>query len=108
MNSLNLQPPKELTGPNVTMSSSTSSTLERNPNLFVHRSIELLQEKGVANDIRNQQSFENESKPSSPFQPIIKTAQNSFDPDLEVCYSDILKFIHFYFNCNLSRYSFTT
>ena len=99
MNSLNSQTSKEFTGPNVTVSSSTSSTLERPPNLFVNRSIELLQEKGVGNAItgRNQQSFENESNPSSLSQPIIKTAQNSCDSNLEVCYSHISNFIHFYF-----------
>ena len=87
MNSLNSQSSKESTGPNVKVEcDSTTSTLERPPKLFVHRSVELLQEKGVIND-RHQQSFENQRKATSPFQPIIKTAQNSYDSDLEVCYS---------------------
>ena len=89
MNSLNKQPSKEFSGPNNTITSSTCSTLERPTNLFVHRSTELLQENGVTNDItgQKQQSIENTTKSSSPFQPIIKTAQNSYDSDIEVCHS---------------------
>ena len=68
---------------------SCSSTLERQPKMFVHRSVELLQEQGIEDSItgRNRISspLENGSKlPTSFHSKPIKTAQNTYDSDPEV------------------------
>ena len=68
---------------------SCSSTLERPPKMFVHRSVELLQEQGIEDSItgRNRISspLENGSKlPTSFHSKPIKTAQNAYDSDPEV------------------------
>ena len=84
MKPLNSNYSKESTRPNVTLSA--TSTLEKPPKVFVHRSVELLQEKGVLENItgRNRQSCQEERRTSSPNHTAIKTAQNSFEFGHEV------------------------
>ena len=75
---------KEIRRPNVTLRS--TSTTETPPKMFVHRSVELLQEKGVVENItgRNRQTCENERRTSSPNQATMKPAQNSSEFELVV------------------------
>ena len=87
MNSLNFNDStKHFSRPNVPINSA-NSTLEKPPKLYVHRNVELLQEKGISESMtgRNRQypSVEDDRKTNlSPTIEIVKTAQNSCDSEV--------------------------
>ena len=88
-NPIQVQPPLEATVKRPKVVMSCSSTLERPNKMFVHRSVELLQEQGIEDSItgRNRISspLENGSKLATSFHSKpIKTAQNAYDSDPEV------------------------
>ena len=76
---------KSFSRPNVPINSA-NSTLERPPKLYVHRNVELLQEKETSANTtsRNHQNFPAEDRKTnlSPTQPIVKTAQNSYESEV--------------------------
>ena len=70
--------------PTITVDS--SATLERPPKVFVHRSVELLQEKGVVESItgRNRQSRQDERVKSTPSLAALTTERNAAEHKHEV------------------------
>ena len=86
MNSLNFNNnAKNFSRPHVPINSA-NSTLEKPPKLYVHRNVELLQEKGISENMtgRNRQysSVEDRKTNFSPTLEIAKTAQNSCDSEV--------------------------
>lgn len=87
MNSLNFNGnTKNFSRPHVPINSA-NSTLEKPPKLYVHRNVELLQEKGISEKMtgrnRAYSPVEDDRKTNfSPTLEIMKTAQNSCDSEV--------------------------
>ena len=87
MNSLNFNNnTRNFSRPHVPINSA-NSTLEKPPKLYVHRNVELLQEKGISENMtgRNRQYSSVEDDRNTKFSPtleIAKTAQNSCDSEV--------------------------